>query len=185
MPGRLPRLGSLRKYLTLTRLSVIIGMIASLVTIAAVLGLVGGNGDDSQPPNGDFHDEAVQPMAGAIYSGETDQGESMFFRVYVDGRSIRDLTVPLNGECSDGGPFTSTYRQGEATSFVITGGILSGSSSIRGVSGEIVDGIFRIDARFGDSGGLARGTVNEHAEIRGGGTCDTPDVGFTAIAEGG
>jgi hypothetical protein len=126
-----------------------------------------------------------EPIAGAIYSGETDQGESMLSRVYVDGRSIRDLTVPLMGECSDGGPFTSTYRQGEATSFVITGGNPSGSSSIHGVSGEIVGGIFRIDARFEDSGHTARGTVNEHAEIRGGGTCDTPDIGFMATAESG
>jgi hypothetical protein len=89
------------------------------------------------------------------------------------------------GECSDGGPFTPTYRQGEATSFIITGGILSGSSSVRGVSGKIVGGIFRLDERFEDSGRIARGTVSEHAEIRDGGTCDTRQIRFTATTASG
>lgn len=126
--------------------------------------------DGSPPSNGASPEGespgAQQPVAGAVYSGETDQGEPMHFRVWLDGRSIRDLTVPLMGECSDGGPFTSTYRQGEATGFVITGGILSGSSSISGVSGEIVSGIFRLHATFEDSGRTAKGVVSEHAEIR-------------------
>jgi hypothetical protein len=187
MSGRLRGIRNLRKNLTLTQLSVIVGIVASIVGIAATLGLVGRGGDGSPSDDAASQDETTaktsKPRASAIYSGETDQGEPMHFRVYVDGRTIRDLTVPLMGECSDGGPFTSTYRQGEATSFIITGGILSGSSSIHGVSGQIVGGIFRLEARFQDSGATASRTVSEHAEIKDGSTCDTPVIGFTAAAE--
>lgn len=188
MAGRRPSIRRLVKQLTLTRLSVITAMIASLVGTAAVLGLVGGDGDDSacartSPPQTAPASKPV--VAGAVYSGETEQGEPMHFRVWVDGRTIRDLTVPMMGECSDGGPFTTTYRQGDATSFVITGGILSGSSTVRGLRGEIVGGIFRLRARFGDGGRTVRGTASEHAEIKDGGTCDTPEIAFTAAAEGG
>lgn len=183
--GRLQGIKRLGKYVTLTRLSVVVGMAASLVGIAAAFGLIGGDGGDSRS-GADSKDEttpvASKPVAGAVYTGQTDQGESMHFRVYVDGRTIRDLTVPLQGECSDDGPFISTYRQGKAASFIITGGILSGSSSIRGAAGEIVGGIFRLDGRFGDSGRTVKGTVTEHAEIRDGTTCDTPRIGFTAAA---
>jgi hypothetical protein len=189
MAGRLPGISSLRKHLTLGQLSLLTGIIASLVTVAAVFGIVGRDGEASQSSNDASQVEKApkvsKPVAGAIYSGETNQGESIHFRVYVDGRTIRDLTVPLMGECSDGGPFTSTYRQGEAMSFIITGGFLSGSSSIHGVTGEIVGGIFRLDARFEDSGRTAKGTVSEHAEIKDGSTCDTPKIAFTATAESG
>jgi hypothetical protein len=170
------------KSLTLTQVGVITGIIASVVGTLAVLGLVGGNGD-SQPPTtqGEEVQEAHPPIADAVYSGQTAQGNDMHFQVWVDGRSIRDLTVPLEGKCSDGGPFTSTYRQGTARTFVITGGILSGYSSIHGATGEIVDGIFRISGRFqGDSGRMIKGTVSEHAEIRDGSECDMPRIAFTA-----
>jgi hypothetical protein len=187
-PGQPRGIRRFSKQVTLTRLSVIVGMIASLVGIAAAFGLLGGDGD-SQPSAGRTQDgttpTASKPVAGAVYSGKTDQGESIHFRVYVDGRTLRDLTVPLMGECSDGGPFTSTYRQGEATSFIITGGVLSGSSSIRGVTGRIVGGIFRLDARFEDSGRVARGTVSEHAKISDGSTCDTRQIKFTATTPSG
>jgi hypothetical protein len=184
-PRRLPSATRLSKQLTLTRLSVIVGMIASLVGIAAAFGLIGGGGDGSTGGAEDTTTPAAsKPLAGAVYSGKTEQGEPMHFRVYVDGRTIRDLTVPMMGECSDGGPFTTTYRQGAATSFVITGGILSGSSSVHGVSGRIVGGIFRLYARFEDSGRTASGTVSEHADIKDGSTCDTAQIRFTAAAEG-
>ena len=182
MAGRLRRL---REQLTLTRLSVIIGMVASLVGIAAAFGLLSGNRGESRkdgPPEG-RPSRVSKPVSGAIYSGTTAQAEPLHFRVYVDGRTIRDLTVPLMGECSDHGPFTTTYRQGEAESFVITGGIASGGSSVRGLTGEIVGGIFRITARFEDSGRTARGTVSEHAKTRDGGTCDTAEIKFTAKTE--
>jgi hypothetical protein len=177
-----PSIKRFLKSLTLTQISVVTGIIASVVGTLAVLGLVGRNGD-SQPPA--TQDEEVQearpPVADAVYSGKTAQGKDMHFQVWVDGRSIRDLTVPLEGKCSDGGPFTSTYRQGTARTFVITGGILSGYSSIRGATGEIVGGIFRISGRFqGDSGRMIKGTVSEHAEIRDGSECDTPQIAFTA-----
>lgn len=177
----------LREQLTLTRLSVMVGMIASVVGILAVFGLVGGDGSkDSQRSTGtepaSTEDEPAIPMAGSVYSGSTDQGEPMHFQVSVDGRTIHDLTVPMQGECSDGGPFTSTYRQGEAT-FVITGENLSGNSTIHGATGEIVGGIFRMEARFGDSGETVSGTVSEHAEIKDGSTCDTPKIKFEATAE--
>jgi hypothetical protein len=184
MARRPPWIRRLRKNLTLTQISVITGIIASVVGTLAVLGIVGRDGDDSQPPStqGEEVAEARPPVPGAVYSGRTDQGKDMHLRVYVDGRSIRDLTVPLEGECSDGGPFTTTYRQGSAT-FVITGGILSGSSTVTGVTGEIVSGIFRIYARFqGESGRTVKGTVSEHAEVRDGGTCDTREITFTATA---
>jgi hypothetical protein len=181
-----PSIRRFLKNLTLTQISVITGIIASVVGTLAVLGLVGGNGD-SQPPA--TRDEEVQearpPVADAVYSGQTAQSQDMHFQVWVDGRTIRDLTVPLEGKCSDGGPFTSTYRQGTAKTFVITGGILSGSSSIHGRTGEIVGGIFRISGRFhGDSGRMIKGTVSEHAEIRDGTECDTPQIAFTATALG-
>jgi hypothetical protein len=171
------------KSLTLTQISVITGIIASVVGTLAVLGLVGGNGDSQQPPATQDQEvqEARPPVADAVYSGQTAQGNDMHFQVWVNGRSIRDLTVPLEGKCSDGGPFTSTYRQGAAKTFVITGGILSGYSSIHGATGEIVGGIFRISGRFqGDSGRVIDGTVIEHAEIRDGSECDTPRIAFTA-----
>lgn len=170
------------KSLTLTQISVITGIIASVVGTLAVLGLVGGNGDSKPPATQDEEvQEARPPVADAVYSGRTAQGNDMHFQVWVDGRSIRDLTVPLEGKCSDGGPFTSTYRQGTARTFVITGGILSGYSSIHGATGEIVGGIFRISGRFqGDSGRMVKGTVSEHAEIRDGSECDTPKIAFTA-----
>jgi hypothetical protein len=170
------------KNMTLTQISVITGIIASVVGTLAVLGLVGGDGDSQAPAKQEEEvEEARPPVADAVYSGTTNQGQDMHFQVYVDGRSIRDLTVPLEGRCSDGGPFTSTYRQGTAKTFVITGGILSGYSSIHGATGEIVGGIFRINARFqGESGRSVRGTVTEHAEIRDGTECDTPRIEFTA-----
>jgi len=182
MAGRRSWIRSVRKHLTLTQLSVITGILASLVTVAAVFGIVGG-GDEPKPTGSVEALRAGKPVAGVVYSGETEQGEPIHFSVYVDGRSIRDLTVPLEGVCSDGGPFTTTYRQGTATTFVITGGILSGSSSVRGVTGAIVDGIFRIYARFDSTGRTAMGRVSEHAEVKNGGTCDTPQIMFTVTAK--
>jgi hypothetical protein len=181
-----PAIKRLLKSLTLTQISVITGIIASVVGTLAVLGLVGRDGD-SQPPATQTEEgqKARPPVADAIYSGKTAQGQDIHFHVWVDGRSIRDLTVPLEGKCSDGGPFTTTYRQGGARTFVITGGLLSGYSTIHGATGEIVGGIFRISGRFqgaGVSGRLIKGTVSEHAEIRDGSECDTPRIAFTATA---
>jgi hypothetical protein len=50
------------------------------------------------------------------------------------------------------------------------------------VTGAIISGIFRINARFQrESGRTVKGTVSEHAEVRDG-TCDTPQIEFTATA---
>ena len=182
MARRLPTIKPLREQLTLTRLSIIIGMIASLVGIGAAFGLLGASEDDARPSNGDFR-RASKPVADAVYSGETDQGNAMHFRVWLDGRTIRDLTVPLEGRCSDTGALITTYRQEGAAGFAITGGILSGSSDVSGRRGEIADGIFRLNARFGDSGRTVKGTVSIYVENVDGSTCDSPEVAFTAAAE--
>jgi hypothetical protein len=179
-----PSIRRFLKSLTLTQISVITGIVASVVGTLAVLGLVGGDGDSQAPTTqaDEVELEARRPVPDAVYSGTTAQGNDMHFQVWVDGRSLRNLTVPLEGECTDGGPFTSTYRQGGvARTIVITGGILSGYDTIHGATGEIVSGIFRISGRFhGDSGGMVTGQVSEHAEIRDGTECDTEQIKFTA-----
>lgn len=188
MTDESPSIKRFLKSLTLTQISVVTGIIASVVGTLAVLGLVGGRGNgDSKPPatQEEAVPEARPPVPDAVYSGQTEQGKEIHFQVWVDGRSIRDLAVPLEGKCSDGGPFTTTYRQGTARTLIITDGILSGYSRIHGATGEIVDGIFRISGRFhGDSGRKVQGTVSEHAEIRDGSECDTRQIAFTATMLG-
>jgi hypothetical protein len=123
---------------------------------------------------------AASPQKNAGYTGSTSQGEVISFVTSKSGKRMIDLATSLTYTCTG-------EHDGQAGSFIldeikVRGGSFTSKQELHGTAEESVvqDGMGIAKGTFKRKGRRVTGRIRSQLTLRGGETCDSGNVAFTA-----